>query len=143
MKTRAMLAKDLEAVAKLCGQLVEGDRSPEELAARFARTAQDPRHFMIVAVDEGDAPVGWAHIHETFLFISEPCMQVFALVVDEASRGKGVGKFMMDRVEEMARERGLSRVYLRSQAKREQAHAFYERLGYVKIKTQYAFEKKL
>jgi GNAT superfamily N-acetyltransferase len=142
MKIRSMAASDLGAVTGLCAQLVEGERSAGEMAERFAKIAGDSRHLMVVAVDGEDRAVAWMHLHETFLFVAEPCLQVFALVVDESCRGRGVGRLLMAFAEREASERGLKRVYLHSQIARAEAHAFYERLGYAKLKTQHAFEKR-
>jgi len=87
--------------------------------------------------------VGWAHVFVHALVESDTFAEVGGLVVDERERGQGIGKGLMSRVERLARARGARNVSLRSNIIRKDAHAFYEKLGYRIIKTQFAFRKTL
>ncbi len=87
--------------------------------------------------------VGWAHVFVHALVESDTFAEVGGLVVDERERGQGIGKGLMSRVERLARARGARNVSLRSNVIRKDAHAFYEKLGYQIIKTQFAFRKTL
>jgi GNAT superfamily N-acetyltransferase len=49
----------------------------------------------------------------------------------------------MERAEEWAQEKGCESVYVRSNAVRERAHRFYERIGYTNVKTSLTFRKAL
>jgi hypothetical protein len=51
------------------------------------------------------------------------------------------GKRLCLEVEEWARSKSIPIVRVRSQIKREDAHCFYLRDGYSKVKTSYVFEK--
>ena len=53
----------------------------------------------------------------------------------------GIGKMLMERVEELAKERGISMIGLASGFQRTEAHEFYERLGYQK--TSFRFSKRI
>ena len=55
-----------------------------------------------------------------------------AVFVSAAARGQGVGAAMLAVAEERARARGAAVISLASNAKRLDAHRFYERHGYVK-----------
>jgi GNAT superfamily N-acetyltransferase len=52
------------------------------------------------------------------------------LVVDPAHRGRGIGTKLLERLIEVARERGCGSIELASAAHRERAHGFYERYGF-------------
>jgi GNAT superfamily N-acetyltransferase len=52
------------------------------------------------------------------------------VVVDEAARGRGVGKQIVTRCIEVARERGAAIVELQSARSREAANRLYPRLGF-------------
>jgi GNAT superfamily N-acetyltransferase len=66
--------------------------------------------------------------------------EVSALVVNADDRLKGVGRYMMDYAEKLAKESGCKGTWLVSGFTREeQAHKFYKRLGYVT--TGYRFVK--
>ena len=58
--------------------------------------------------------------------------QVENVVVDRAHRSRGVGETMMRFAVDRARERKAFRVQLTSNKTRTRAHAFYERLGFVR-----------
>jgi GNAT superfamily N-acetyltransferase len=52
------------------------------------------------------------------------------VVVHPALQGKGVGRAMMQRAMDLARDKGCYKLVLSSNVKRERAHRFYERLGF-------------
>jgi ribosomal protein S18 acetylase RimI-like enzyme len=58
--------------------------------------------------------------------------QIENVVVDRAHRSRGVGETMMRFAVDRARERKAFRVQLTSNKTRTRAHAFYERLGFVR-----------
>ncbi|HSO01997.1 MAG TPA: GNAT family N-acetyltransferase, partial [Gaiellaceae bacterium] len=52
------------------------------------------------------------------------------LVVTERARGRGVGRVLLTRAEELARKRGCFRMALVTASWREQTIGFYERQGW-------------
>ncbi len=63
---------------------------------------------------------------------SAPWCRITALVVDEAQRGRGVGRALVGAAEEAARKAGCSRIEATSALHRTEAHRFYERLDYAR-----------
>jgi len=63
------------------------------------------------------------------------------LVTDEACRGQGVGRRLMDKLSETAKAAGAGSVVLDSGTQRTRAHAFYFREGFVI--TSFNFKKSL
>jgi GNAT superfamily N-acetyltransferase len=63
--------------------------------------------------------------------------------VAEGRRVSGVGRRLVGAAEEWASGRGLSQVTLRSNVIRPESHAFYERVGYTRFKTQHTYRKTL
>jgi GNAT superfamily N-acetyltransferase len=59
-----------------------------------------------------------------------PWYRLTALVVDERERGRGVGQALIKTAEAIARDAGCSRIEATSATDRNDAHAFYEHLGY-------------
>ena len=53
------------------------------------------------------------------------------LVVVESERGRGIGKALLHRAEELARRRGCFRMSLETAGWRERTHAFYAREGWL------------
>jgi GNAT superfamily N-acetyltransferase len=52
------------------------------------------------------------------------------LIVDADARAEGVGRALLEHVERVGRELGCTKLMLLSNARRTEAHAFFERLGY-------------
>ena len=59
-----------------------------------------------------------------------PIAWVDELIVDQKYRGRGIGGALLDRLTELARERGCLAMELDSAFHRTEAHSFYERLGF-------------
>lgn len=57
---------------------------------------------------------------------------VYAMVVDEKYRGKGIGTGLINEAINKSRAKGFKRIELDSGFPREQAHKFYEKLGFEK-----------
>jgi len=141
LSIRTATLGDADAIARLTAHLgydVSGSEVVSRLARLLARTDQE----MFVAESNGQT-VGWLHVAVAEYIETGAFAVINGLVVDRAARAGGVGTQLLGRAEQWAIERGLSIVRLWSTTSRERAHEFYERLGYVKIKTQYAFIKSI
>ncbi|MGB7022683.1 MAG: GNAT family N-acetyltransferase [Candidatus Acidiferrales bacterium] len=132
-------APNLAPLAKQLGY----DSTPEEVAARLPGIFADSEHSIFVAEQTDGDLAGYV---EAFLFrtaASDLRGEIAGLVVEEKSRARNIGRMLMARAEDWAREKGCSECGLRSNVIREGAHRFYENLGYRVNKTQKSFRKKL
>lgn len=68
--------------------------------------------------------------------------EIVSLVVEESARGHGVGKGLVRHAEAWLSER-VEYIRLRANTKREDAHLFYESLGYKRVKSQTIFDKNV
>lgn len=142
MKIRNSLASDAARIADLATQLGYPS-TPEEIIHRLAAVAQDGSHVVFVAEDAEGAVVGWADVFELRVMAHDAVAELAGLVVDSAQRSSGIGKELLLAAEDWARVRGLPKLVLRSNVIRGEAHHFYEREGYERLKTQHVFMKKL
>lgn len=133
---------DATRLAALSGQLGY-PATAAEMTTRLAAVGSDPRHAIFVVAEAGGTVVGWVHACLRDLLVSQPQAEIEGLVVDEACRSVGLGRQLLERAEEWARDQGCTTVFLRSNVTRERAHAFYERAGYQHVKTSKAFRKGL
>jgi GNAT superfamily N-acetyltransferase len=108
----------------------------------FESALADPAIRIILAREEGEI-VGYGQLSERRNLGAGPSLRVDQLLVDSSRRSGGIGKALMARVEEMARQGGFSTVSLHSQVQRSRAHVFYEGLGYELKKISKYFEKPL
>lgn len=136
-----MSLEDLTEVTHLAHQLGYPN-SVEEVTVRFHEIINDPAYALFVA--KTDKVLGWIQInHEPKTLLIGPRADIAALVVDENSRSLGVGKALVKRAEDWARENGITLVRVKSNTKREAAHRFYQREGYTLAKTSHMFTKLL
>ena len=136
---REATASDAAALAALSTQLGY-PMQPGEAAERLI--ALGPAGTVLVA-EEGGAVLAWIHVCGIRFFQSPPFAEVGGLVVDEAARGKGVGKLLLEAGARWAAERGYRKLRVRSNVVREDAHRFYEREGFRRTKTQAVFDREL
>lgn len=138
MITREATASDAAALAALSTQLgypTQPGEASERLSALGPGT--------VLVAEENGAVLGWIHVCGVQFFQSPPFAEVGGLVVDEASRGRGAGKLLLEAGARWAAERGYRKLRVRSNVVREDAHRFYEREGFLRMKTQAVFDRKL
>jgi GNAT superfamily N-acetyltransferase len=129
VSVRDAVPGDAEALARRCTQLGY-PAGAEVIPTRLARLASDANARSIVA-SSGDVVVGLATIHLRYTMNHEaPIAQLTLLVVDEQQRTRGVGRALVEAVEQWARSRGAKRIVVTTALQRAGAHAFYERLQY-------------
>lgn len=58
-------------------------------------------------------------------------------------RKLGIGRSLIQRGEEWARSQDCKGIFVRSNVVRQEAHRFYEHIGYVPLKTQLVLYKSL
>ena len=137
---RAAVRADAGRLAELSGVLGY-PASAEVVAARLERLAASAADLVLVAELPGGPVIGWLHASEQELLETGRRVEIVGLVVDAAHRGRGVGRRLIARVEDWAAGRGLDQLHVRSNVARTESHPFYERLGYVRVKTQHAYRK--
>ena len=129
-------AADAEAIANLLSQL--GYSTDAGLVpARLERLAIVGDR---VVVAEADGEVaGLAHLQVTpTIEHDRPVAKIGALVVEKSHRGTGVGLALVDALEVEARERGCGVLFLTTAERRDDAHLFYERVGFAHTGRRYS-----
>lgn len=135
MLLRRAERRDVPAMMELIRELARYEKAPDEVTV-------DPAHFEESGF--GEHPVWWAFVVEEefegmqkvvgfalyYIRYSTWKGQVMYLediIVTEEMRGKGIGKLLMDRLIEEARERGFSRVVWQVLEWNEPAIHFYKK----------------
>jgi GNAT superfamily N-acetyltransferase len=138
---RAARSSDAAAIAALVKQLGY-DAEPSEVATRLSRLLARSDQQFVVADADGRA-VGWIHMLLSEYVEADAFVIIGGLVVDREYRKQGIGRRLLAHAEEWAARHGCSVVRLSSSVTRTEAHAFYQRVGYTSIKTQYSFAKSV
>ena len=134
VSVRSAVETDLPAVLALYAQPGLDDGSTLSLAdARelFMRFARYPDYTLYVAC-QGDTVVGTYAllIMDNLAHCGTPSGIVEDVAVAPAQQGQGVGRAMMAHARERCREAGCYKLVLSSNGKRDEAHRFYESLGF-------------
>jgi GNAT superfamily N-acetyltransferase len=135
---RPLRASDADALVTLLPDLGY-TAAADQLVERLARLRDWPDQEAFVAETDGRV-VGLCHVQGVRMLISDGYAEIQALVVSAACHGQGIGRHLCEHACAWAFARGYGRVRLRSNVIREDAHAFYEHLGFEKSKASYAFE---
>jgi GNAT superfamily N-acetyltransferase len=118
---------DANAIAGLLGQLgypTDG----HAVEGRLERLLIVGDRVVVAELD--GAVAGLAHLQVAPAIEHErPAGKLAALVVDEAHRGEGIGRALVDVIEAEAHTRGCALLYLTTAARRAEAHEFYRRVG--------------
>ena len=98
----------------------------------FTKNLHQPYQHYVCAVEDSQI-IGFCSITiKNNLWQQALLGNVDELVVDERYRGRGVGKSLLDYITGYAIRKGCKRIELDSGFHREEAHQFYENLGFKK-----------
>ncbi|WP_428487788.1 N-acetyltransferase family protein [Rhodopila sp.] len=136
-----MTTEDVPSAQRLLSQLGYSI-DVGEVRRRYGAVNQSSDHVLVVA-EQGGFIIALCHMFARPALDKPPEAVVQALVVDQASRGNGVGKIMMETVESWAADHGFTSIALASHVSRSDAHAFYEAIGYRREATSYLFRKPI
>lgn len=137
---RLAVVDDAPELSRLFTQLGH-PASASDLRARWAPWSAAGNSALVVARADGTL-AGVAVLHSMWvLHRPQPLGRVTALVVDEAARGRGVGRRLVAAAEAKFTEAGCGMLEITSNVALVEAHAFYARIGYER--TSWRLVKKL
>jgi N-acetylglutamate synthase-like GNAT family acetyltransferase len=125
---------DAQAIAVLVAQLGY-EATSAQCAARLDDAARDPSRCVLV-VEHDARVVAWMELGEVASLESGRWAEIRGLVVDEAMRSTGIGARLVDEAITWARARGMPTLRVRTNELRLRTHAFYERRGFTRSKSQ-------
>ena len=139
---RALKATDVASIHEINKDALGYDFSPEETAGQLAKLSQDPHHFLLGFEEPTSHDIlGYVHAEVYESLYSKPGFNILALAVLPQTQGKGIGKTLLEGLEQETKRRGYEFIRLNSADHRTGAHAFYERVGYTCDKMQKRFIK--
>lgn len=137
---RPALPGDAESIAGILKEVGWFDRvngeSPGVTGARIAnylRLYSEGEHHAVLVAQALDGRLeGYVAVHWIpYLFLPAPEGYISELFVRQSCRGRGVGRRLLQKVEEMARAYGCSRLMLINGRNRESyRRGFYKKLGW-------------
>jgi GNAT superfamily N-acetyltransferase len=141
MTIRPARLSDAAIIAELATQLGYPTR-PEEAEPRLRDVTSRPENAILVAESEGMV-MGWIHVAASHHVETECFAAILALVVDQEHRSGGIGALLVEAAEDWGAKNGFATLRVRSNVVRERTHAFYERLGFERVKSQVVFARPI
>jgi len=128
---RAAEAADAEGLAELMTQLGYETRA-SEMQMRMEAIRANKNYATFVAVSKGKV-CGMIGTFTCYTYEhNSPSGRILALVVSDKMRGRGVGHALIAAAEEDLAQKNISRVAVNTRFEREEAHQFYEKVGYTR-----------
>jgi GNAT superfamily N-acetyltransferase len=131
---------DAEALVELVVHLGYPAES-ERLRSTLSRILERPRQCVLVAATPRVA--GWVQVAESDRLASGRMAEIVGLVVEPEQRGSGIGAALVRAAAHWASERGIDRLRVRCNIRRQRAHAFYTDLGFDRSKDQSVLDRAL
>lgn len=141
IRVRNMKLTDAEAINLINAESLGYELSLEMTKNHMKKLLLNPNHHIFYVAEEEELVVGYVHAELYETLYSEPMLNVLALAINQNNQQRGIGKQLMQRIEQVASERDLVGVRLNSGEARTEAHKFYESIGYSSDKKQKRFLK--
>ena len=139
---RALKATDVASIHEINKEALGYDFSPEETASQLTKLSQDSHHFLLGYEDDASHELlGYVHAEVYECLYSNAGFNILALAVLPQRQGMGIGKILLEGLEQETKRRGYEFIRLNSADHRLGAHAFYEKVGYTCDKMQKRFIK--
>ncbi len=132
---RDIKKQDIEELVKLCSEIGGYNPGYESMAGRVREVIKSGHGTVIVAVTASNTVAGWIQIEVCTSILTDKCCKIYGLFVHPGYRGRKIGRMLLEKAEEWAKNRECSCITIFSDSKRIDAHNFYEHLGFKHIKT--------
>ena len=141
---REMYVEDAREVAEICKAALGYDVDVENVKEQIEKLTNDKKQHIIIGYEDEKTRkiIGFVHAQVYESFYSDLGLNILGLAVNPDFQGRGIGKKLMNKLEEYAVDNNISFIRLNSAMKREEAHNFYEHIGYTCDKVQKRFIKK-
>jgi ribosomal protein S18 acetylase RimI-like enzyme len=126
---RAAEINDAAALAQLMSELGY-ETTESEMQTRMARISADDRYRTFVAVLDGKVCGMIGTLTSLSYEHNDPGGRILAIAISSTMRRRGIGRALIATAENDFAHRGIRRVALNTRLVREDAHKFYESLGY-------------
>jgi GNAT superfamily N-acetyltransferase len=131
MGIRELKETDLESLAELYVQFWGETSCPERMRETFRRLKDNPDYIFLVAEHKGHiAGSLMGIICEELYGECRPFLVIEDVIVDKASRHKGIGSALIRKIENCAISRNCNYIIFVTESERTEALPFYQSLGY-------------
>ncbi len=132
VKVRNAVEADLPSVVRLVNELENSSFEEAALRPIFLNNLKDPHTFYLLAyLPENQQVVGFISLYvQDLLHHAGRTGQVQEMIVTEGFQEYGIGKILLEQVEQIALNLDLLELEVSSNRMRTRAHGFYQRNAY-------------
>jgi ribosomal protein S18 acetylase RimI-like enzyme len=142
IKVRELTINDVESLISLLEQLWIGKSIDLTAVKRIIEKGLNNGSQVYICATDNEKLVGYCSLTiKNNLWMLANLGNVDELVVDSEYRNRGIGRMLLNEIEEIAKKHGCKRLELDSAFHRTIAHEFYERSGFEK--RAYLFSKEI
>ncbi len=140
---RKINTADSQEVAEICNAALGYNVDVENVKKQIEKLTNDKNQHIIIGYEDENTKkiIGFIHAQMYESFYSDLGLNILGLAVNPDFQGRGIGRKLMNKLEEYAVDNNISFIRLNSALKREEAHKFYEHIGYTCDKVQKRFIK--
>ena len=139
---RDLKTTDVAAICEINKEALGYSFSLEETSSQLDKLSQDSHHYLLGFEDSTSHDLlGYVHAEVYESLYSKAGFNILALAVLPQRQGKGIGKALLEGLEQETKRRGYEFIRLNSADHRLGAHVFYEKVGYTCDKMQKRFIK--
>ena len=139
---RRAIEDDAKAIASLAGELGY-TVDAQVMRIRVGAILASATDLLVVATDTSGSVVGWLQAHAAHVVESGFRVEITGLIISALFRRRGLGRALVAKAEDWARQISAEAVVVRSNVARAESHSFYPALGYTSTKTQMVYRKTL
>ncbi len=133
--------KDVAALTDLTGQL--GYPVTEMDTRKNLALIMQSRHETILVAEHKGRVIGWTGIILSVHLTTGPVCEISGLIIDTTYHRKGIGKQLIEKVKQWARDNHVTVLRVKANVIRNEAHEFYRQQGFKEVKQQKVFEFEL
>jgi GNAT superfamily N-acetyltransferase len=127
-QAEAMDKRDIERLYKI---LISESDHINVLETHIEQIKEDPNNFLYVWDQQGQViGTSMLHILPDPMFAARPYALIENVIVDPGYQGQGIGKQLMQHIEEQCIKANCTVMMLLSHSSRVEAHRFYENIGF-------------
>jgi ribosomal protein S18 acetylase RimI-like enzyme len=142
IKIRKLTIEDLDGLIKLLEQLWPGKSIDTNAVKRIIKKGLSSDYQVYICATDSKKLIGYCSLTiKNNLWTFANLGNIDELVVDSEYRNQGIGKLLMNEIEQTAKKHECKRLELDSAFHRTNAHAFYEKLRFEK--RAYLFSKEI
>ena len=140
---REINTADAPEVAEICKEALGYDINVESVKRQIEKLTNDKNQHIIIGYEDEKTRkiIGFVHAQMYESFYSDRGLNILGLAVNPNFQGRGIGRELMNKLENYALDNNISFIRLNSAMKREEAHKFYEHIRYSCDKVQKRFIK--